>query len=297
MPARVVMLALLLAPLAAAAGGEQELQVIAQMSQPSPSSPPPSSDGGAWVALVAPCGHGLLQNQSWTFTAAGALRSDAAARCVDGTKRSGCGNTCGRALLETCSSPVPSAQQWRPSAPPSQLVTGGGAAGCLVIRENPLIDPGILYHAMPCKNTSNEQWQYDRGSKQLRLLCTSGTCLPWQGWCLTASPAAPPLPPPPPPPPPSPPTAPHAPLMATELYRTRVHTAGHYCCPRGQAYCNATAEMREQRCSGYYDFGSPQLLLSKNGTLLSFNQGERSGATPSSRRFTTTSRIFLLVRT
>lgn len=29
------------------------------------------------------------------------------------------------------------------------------------------------------------------------------------------------------------------------------------------------------RCSGYYDFGSPQLLLSKNGTLLSFNQGER----------------------
>jgi hypothetical protein len=33
--------------------------------------------------------------------------------------------------------------------------------------------------------------------------------------------------------------------------------------------------MRKERCSGYYDFGSPQLLLSKNGTLLSFNQGER----------------------
>ena len=33
--------------------------------------------------------------------------------------------------------------------------------------------------------------------------------------------------------------------------------------------------MRAARCSGYYDFGSPQLVLSKNGTLLSFNQGER----------------------
>ena len=33
--------------------------------------------------------------------------------------------------------------------------------------------------------------------------------------------------------------------------------------------------MRQDRCSGYYDFGSPQLLLTLNGTLLSFNQGER----------------------
>ena len=33
--------------------------------------------------------------------------------------------------------------------------------------------------------------------------------------------------------------------------------------------------MRKQRCSGYYEFGSPQLLLTANGTLLSFNQGER----------------------
>eukprot|EP01052_Picozoa_sp_SAG31_P029926 SAG31_NODE_3022_length_4780_cov_10.130955_4_plen_366_part_00 len=33
--------------------------------------------------------------------------------------------------------------------------------------------------------------------------------------------------------------------------------------------------MRAARCSGYYDYGSPQLLLSKNGTLLAFNQGER----------------------
>ena len=66
-----------------------------------------------------------------------------------------------------------------------------------------------------------------------------------------------------------------APLQATEAYRSRVHTAGHYCCPNGAAYCNASAAMRQDRCSGYYDFGSPQLLLTLNGTLLSFNQGER----------------------
>ena len=66
-----------------------------------------------------------------------------------------------------------------------------------------------------------------------------------------------------------------APLQATEAYRSRVHTAGHYCCPGGAAYCNVSDTMRQDRCSGYYDFGSPQLLLTLNGTLLSFNQGER----------------------
>eukprot|EP00937_MAST-01D_sp_MAST-1D-sp2_P006576 g6576.t1 len=60
-----------------------------------------------------------------------------------------------------------------------------------------------------------------------------------------------------------------------EVYRSRVHTAGHYCCPGGAAYCNATDEMRAARCDGYYDHGSPQLLLTLNGTLLSFNQAER----------------------
>ena len=178
-----------------------------------------SDDEEVWIARMQPCGH-AQQNQSWTFTAAGALQSSigAAARCVDGAKRSGCGNTCGRALLETCgSSPVPPAQRWSPA---DQLVSGAGG-GCLLIRENALIDPGILYHALPCKNTSNEQWQYDRGSKQLRLLCASGTCLPWRGWCLTAAPSAPPPPPPPPVP------VPDGPLSATEMYRTRVHTAGH----------------------------------------------------------------------
>ena len=52
-----------------------------------------------------------------------------------------------------------------------------------------------------------------------------------------------------------------APLQATEAYRSRVHTAGHYCCPGGAAYCNVSDTMRQDRCSGYYDFGSPQLLL------------------------------------
>ena len=66
-------------------------------------------------------------------------------------------------------------------------------------------------------------------------------------------------------------------LQAIEVYRSRVHTAGHYCCPGGATFCNATADMRERRCSGYYDFGSPQLLLGHNGTLLSFNQAERVG--------------------
>ena len=41
-----------------------------------------------------------------------------------------------------------------------------------------------------------------------------------------------------------------APLSATEVYRSRVHTAGHYCCPNGASYCNATAAMRQDRCSG-----------------------------------------------
>ena len=82
------------------------------------------------------------------------------------------------------------------------------------------------------------------------------------GAASAAAPAAPPVP--------------AAPLAATELYRTRVHTAGHCCYPDDKPYCNATPAMRQQRCSGYYDFGSPQLLLSKNGTLtLSFSQGER----------------------
>ena len=65
------------------------------------------------------------------------------------------------------------------------------------------------------------------------------------------------------------------PLQATELYRSRVHTAGHYCCPGGAAFCNSTAMERETACDGYYDHGSPQLLLTLNGTLLSFNQAER----------------------
>ena len=56
--------------------------------------------------------------------------------------------------------------------------------------------------------------------------------------------------------------APPAALTASETYRTRVHTGGHYCCPGGAYFCNATAEMRAARCSGYYEFGSPQLLLS-----------------------------------
>ena len=77
-----------------------------------------------------------------------------------------------------------------------------------------------------------------------------------------------------PPPPPVDPSL-DAPLAAAEMYRTRVHTAGKYCCPGGAAYCNATDTMRHARCSGYYDFGSPQLLLTNNGTLLSFNQAER----------------------
>jgi hypothetical protein len=150
-------------------------------------------------------------------------------------------------------------------------VTSSG--GCLLIRESPRIDPGILYAVAPCRNTSNEWWRHSH-SNQLVSLCTTGTCLPWQGWCLTAerglpAPVPPPLPPPPPPP------VPQGPLQATEVYRTRVHTAGHFCCPGGRAYCNATASMQKQRCSGFYDFGSPQLLLSQNGTLLSFNQGER----------------------
>jgi len=65
-------------------------------------------------------------------------------------------------------------------------------------------------------------------------------------------------------------------LQATEVFRSRVETAGLYCCPPDGAgkrvsFCNSTAA----GCSGYYDFGSPQLLLSGNSTLLSFNQGER----------------------
>ena len=69
--------------------------------------------------------------------------------------------------------------------------------------------------------------------------------------------------------------SPPAPLTATEMYRSRVHTAGHYCCTGSTAYCNASLPMQRARCSGYYDFGSPQLLLTRNRTLLSFNQGER----------------------
>jgi hypothetical protein len=136
-----------------------------------------------------------------------------------------------------------------------------------LIRENPLIDPGMLYATAPCKNTTNEQWEHNVSSGHLTLLCRDGTCEPWKGWCLTSQRGAAPLPPPQP--------APAAPLAAVEEYRTRVHTAGHYCCPGGQSFCNATDALKAQRCSGYYDFGSPQLLLSKNGTLLSFNQGER----------------------
>ena len=235
-------------------------------SASSAANSPMLDDSDVWTARMSPCGRGL-QNQSWTFTSAGTLQSDIGPRCVDGTERSGCGSTCGRALLNTCSSPVIAGQRWEPPTTGSRLVTGATTGSCLLIRENPLIDPGILYHASPCKNTSNEQWHYDRGSGQLQLQCTSGTCLPWNAWCLTAAP------PPPPPIPPAP--VPNAPLTAIEMYRSRVHTAGHYCCPNGQSYCNATSSMRAARCSGYYDYGSPQLVLSKNGTLLSFNQGER----------------------
>ena len=71
------------------------------------------------------------------------------------------------------------------------------------------------------------------------------------------------------------PPAPPAPLIAAEAYRTRVHTGGQWCCPGGASFCNATAKMMQARCSGYRDFGSPQLLLTPNGTLLSFNQAER----------------------
>jgi hypothetical protein len=222
----------------------------------------------AWLARVRPCSSTGAQNQSWAFTLQGQLQSAATAttaaaaagpgRCVDSSQRSGCGNTCGRALLTGCAgaggNATPAAQRWSLAPPPSRLLTGGGGAGsaggCLLIRENPHIDPGVLYHASPCKNTSNEQWDYDAASQQLRLLCTSGTCLPWHGYCLTADSS--PLPPPPlPPAPPAPtPPVPLAPLLATELYRTRVHTAGHYCCPGGRPYCNATAAMRAARCSG-----------------------------------------------
>ena len=197
-----------------------------------------------WTARVQPCVGGA--NQSWSF-AGGALKNAAAGLCVAVPVRSpGCGSTCGRVKLAPCSG-APS-QRWAAAAPPSRLVSGADG-NCLLIRENPLIDPGILYATTPCKNTSNEWWSHDASSGRLVSLCSSGTCEQWQGWCVTAE-RGPPVPVPPPPPP----RVPDAPLQASELYRTRVHTAGHYCCPGGAGFCNATDEMREQRCSGYYDF-------------------------------------------
>jgi hypothetical protein len=241
----------------------------------------PAAEG--WTARMVPClaastedGAVTSRNQSWAFSPAGELRNaEAAGQCATlPSQTSGCGAHCGRVHLTPCSSggePPPVTQRWALAAPPSRLVSGGGDDACLLIRENEDIDPTILYAVAPCKNTSNEQWQHSPSTGRLTSLCDSGTCAPWKGWCLTAERGPPPLPAPPPPPPP----VPLAPLAAVEEYRTRVHTAGHYCCPSGQPFCNATGAMQHQRCSGYYDFGSPQLLLSKNGTLLSFNQGER----------------------
>jgi hypothetical protein len=64
------------------------------------------------------------------------------------------------------------------------------------------------------------------------------------------------------------------PLTATRMYGSRVHTGGRYCCPGGRPSCNAS-DVEGSSCGGYFEYGSPALVLTGNGTLLSFNQGER----------------------
>lgn len=229
-----------------------------------------SASAAEWTARMALCVE-KQQNQSWNF-GNGALQIAIGkmALCVS-TYAAGDGHL----QLVPCGNPAPSTQQWKMDGP---LVTGADER-CFCIRENVHSFPGVLYGQAPCRNTPNERWAYTAATRHLTLKCTERdlTCAAWDNWCLTAQEGlhATPGPYPTPAPAPTPPASPPAPLDATEMYRTRVHTAGRYCCPGSAAYCNATSAMRRARCSGYYDFGSPQLLLSKNGTLLSFNQGER----------------------
>jgi hypothetical protein len=225
-----------------------------------------------WTARMAPCtSSSQQQNQSWSF-AAGTLQVTTTSKMCVSTFKAGDGHL----QLVPCNPKDPS-QQWKMDAT-SRLVTGSPKTdGCFCIRENVHSNPGILYVQKPCRNTTNEQWIHDTATNHLTLQCTEGNCVQWKNWCLTAQDGLNPTPGPYLTPTPSPtPAVPDAPLAATEMYRSRVHTAGHYCCPGGAAYCNASSAMRQDRCSGYYDFGSPQLILSKNGTLLSFNQGERT---------------------
>lgn len=56
------------------------------------------------------------------------------------------------------------------------------------------------------------------------------------------------------------------------MYSSRVHTRGRYCGPP-QPEGGTSGE----GCGGYFSYGSPQLLLSSNGTLLSFNQATKMG--------------------
>lgn len=142
--------------------------------------------------------------------------------------------------LQSCASVPSSNQHWSWNESTGLILDHADA--CLDIRENQNADPGVLYASAPCRNTSNEWWDYN--STRIISKCNQGTCEQWEHWCLTAQRGHHPTPPIPP--------APLAPLQAKEIYRTRVHTAGRFCCPGGADYCNATDSMRDRRCSGYY---------------------------------------------